>query len=120
MAAIDQSYMSSFSQDAGAYKAWHLGTAAGTTQIANQPAFFSHIQINQRAASGTIAMYDAGTAALTGTGLSGTAGSLIAYIIFGTQTNSDNPPPYTYKIATRTGLSICNSANIDFTVAALP
>lgn len=120
MAAQDQSYMSVFSTDIGAYKSWHLGTAAGTAQIANQPAFLSHIQVNQRAAAGTIVIYDCGSAALVGTGMVGTAGSLIANITFGTQTNTDNPPPYTYKVATRTGLTVCWSGNIDITVSALP
>lgn len=115
----DQAYMSSFSQDYGCYKIQHLGTAAGTQQIINQPAFLSHIQVNQRTGSGTIVVYDSGTAALTGTGLTGTAGSLIANIVLGTQAFSD-PVPFVYKAATKVGLSMCWSGNLDLTVSYLP
>ncbi len=119
MAGQDPAYSSVYSQDYGAYNASHFGTAAGTAQVSLYPAFLSHIQVNQRSALGTIVIYDCGTNALTGTGLTGTAGSLIANIILGTQTFSD-PIPFVYKTKTKTGLSVCWSANIDFTVAALP
>lgn len=118
MGSLDGSGMSIFSTDYGAYKAHHLGTAAGTAFLAAQPAFLSHIQLNSRSASGTIAVYDA--VSLTGTGLSGTAGSLVAFITLGTQTNTDTPPTYTYKAATYTGLTVCWTGGLDLTVASLP
>jgi hypothetical protein len=103
-----------FTQDPGVYSYTHLGTAAGTTVIARQPAFLSHIQINQRPASGTIILYDA-----VSTAIAATTTALIGTIILGTQTFSD-PIPFVYKVATKNGLVVNNSANIDLTVAALP
>ena len=108
----DPSYMGRYSVDQGCYKLTHLGTAAGTQTIVSQPAFFSHIQINARAASGVILAFDcAGTAGTA-------AGNLIGSIALGTQTFSD-PSPYIYKGATNAGLTLVWTANLDFTVAAL-
>lgn len=116
----DPAWQQTYSTDYGAYKGYHLGTAAGTYQVSLYPAFLSHIQVNARSAGGSIAIYDLGTAGLVGAGITGTAGSLVGFINLGTQTNTDPGPPYQYKVATKTGLSICWTANIDMTVAALP
>lgn len=109
MANLDVSGAVSWSTDPGAYKATHLGTAAGTAVIYPFPAFLSHIQINTRAASGVIVIYDS----------NGTSTNVIGSITLGSQTFSD-PVPYIYKAATRTGLTISNTANLDLTVLALP
>lgn len=101
------------SRDPGCYDYTHLGTAAGTTVIAQAPNFFSHFQINQRPASGTIIMYDA-----ISTTIAATTTAVIGTFVLGTQTFSD-PIPSVYKVRTKNGLVIYNSANIDLTVAAI-
>ncbi len=98
-----------FNTDPTCYDYTHMGTAAGTTTISNAPCFFSHLQINQRAASGTVIMYDS----------AGTSGTTLGTIILGTQTSSDTPAPFTYKVRTKNCLTISNSAGVDLVVAAI-
>lgn len=99
--------------DRGCYDYTHMGTAAGTSLISAYPTFLSHIQINQRPASGTIIIADAAS-----TAIAATTTALIGTIILGTQTFSDGLP-FVYKVRTKNGLVVSNSANIDLTVSAI-
>ncbi len=99
--------------DPGSYDYTHMGTAAGTSVISTRPNFFSHIQFNIRSASGTVIIADA-----VSTAIAATTTAIIGTIILGTQTFSD-AVPYVYKVRTKNGLVVTNSANVDLTVAAI-
>jgi hypothetical protein len=101
-------------RDTGVYDYTHMGTAAGTSVVNIRPCFLSHITINQRPASGTIILYDA-----ISTAIAATTTAVIGTIILGTQTFSDPPPHLLYKVRTKNGLVVSNSANIDLTVSAI-
>lgn len=88
-------------KDPTAYDGSIVGTAAGTATIQSQPCFFKGILIPARVASGAITIYDS----------IGTSTSVIGTITLGTQTFSDPPPLYEFNIATKTGLTVVNSAN---------
>lgn len=87
--------------DPGAYDYTLVGTVAGTTTIAKEPTFFKGIVIPTRVASGVITIYDS----------IGTSTSVIGTITLGTQTFSDPPPLFEFNIATRTALTVVNSAD---------
>lgn len=93
----------------GVYDYTHIGTAAGTTVLAKEPAILHAITINRRAASGAIVAYDS----------NGTSGTVIGSIVLGTQTFSDPNPVYTFNVRTKNGLTVSNSGDIDLTVAAI-
>lgn len=100
-------------RDPGCYDYTHMGTAAGTSVISTNPCFLSHIQVNNRAASGTIILQDA-----VSTAIGATTTAVLGTIVLGTQTFSD-PIPFVYKVRTKNGLVVTNSANVDLTVAAI-
>ncbi len=95
-------------KDPGAYDYAHLGTAAGTTTIFSNSCFLSHIQINN-GALGTVIIYDS-----VGTSLN-VIGSVAIQSLSGTQP----PQALLYKVRTKQGLTISNTANLDLTVAAV-
>lgn len=103
----DLSANTKVTKDPGVYDYTHMGTAAGTTTIARQSTFLSHIQVNRRAASGAIIVYDS----------VGTSTNVVGSIVLGTQTFSD-PTPFIYKVRTNNGLTISNTGDIDLTVAS--
>lgn len=110
MGYIDQAYMSAFSTDPGVYKYNHIGTAAGTTTVVNQPALCGYVQINN-AALGTVVVYDS----------AGTSASVIGSVaITSTPGSAAIIPPLFRKLATKTGLTVSNTAGLDLTVAYLP
>lgn len=93
-------------RDPQAYDATLVGTAAGTTTIKSEPCFFYGISIPTRVASGVITIYDS----------IGTSGTILGTITLGTQTFSDPPPTYEFRVATKNGLTVANSANLGATV----
>jgi hypothetical protein len=99
-----------YTQDPGAYKGTYLGTAAGTTIISNNPTYISHMQVLQRAASGTLIWYDS----------SGTSANALGTYVMGTQTSTDVPPTIMLKHNTKNGLTVVNSAGVAVFVAYLP
>lgn len=78
-----------------------VGTAAGTTTIKSEPAFFGGIVIPTRVASGVITIYDS----------VGTSGTAIGTITLGSQTFSDPPASYQFNVRTKNALTVVNSAN---------
>lgn len=111
MAAIDQSYMATPSQNPQVFKYVHLGTAAGTTQIGpTQPILLGYMQINSHAL-GTIVVYDS----------TGTSANVVGSVTI--QSVSGSAPlgfPMFASLATKNALCISNTANLDLTVAYLP
>ena len=91
-----------YSKDPGAYTGTIIGTAAGTATISSEPAFFQGVIIPTRVASGAITIYDS----------VGTSSNVIGTITLGTQTFSDPPPLYEFKIATKNALTVVNTANL--------
>lgn len=111
MTFIDQSYMATPTTDPGVYKYVHIGTAAGTTQIGpSQPILLGYVQINSLAL-GTVVAYDS----------AGTSANVIGSVAITSLPGSAPVAPLLFrKIATKTALSISNTANLDLTVAYLP
>lgn len=109
MSYIDQAYMSAFSTDPGVYKYNHIGTVAGTTTVVNQPALCGYVQINNMAL-GTIVVYDS----------VGTSANVIGSVAITSTPGSAPIAPLFRKLATKTGLTISNTAGLDITVGYLP
>lgn len=105
---VDQN--SSFTQDLGVYKGTALGTVAGTTTLANNPAFLSHVNITNGVASGAITLYDS----------AGTSVNVLGTINLGTSIGFDLPKTIHLKWQTKTGLTIVNSANVGLQAFFLP
>lgn len=114
MAFQDNSYLGAWASDPGAYKYIHAGTAAGTTLVATCPALIGYVQVNSGVV-GTIVAYD--TAGTAGTTAANVIGSVAITSLSG---STPLALPLWKHIATKTGLVITNSANLDLTIAALP
>lgn len=115
MSYLDQAGYATPSTDPGVYKYTHLGTAAGTAQIGpQQPILIGYVQINSLALGTVVAFDCAGTA---GTAASNVIGSIAITSLPG----SAPVAPQLFKhLATKQGLVITNTANLDLTVASLP
>ncbi len=92
------------------FKYTSFGTAAGTVTISNVPAILHSIVVTNRAANGTIIMYDS----------VGTSTAVIGTITMGTNQSADPPPPYVFDAQTITALTISNSANSHGVILSLP
>lgn len=78
----------------------NIGTAAGTTTLANESAFIKGIQVTTRKASGKFILYDS----------AGTSTSVIGTVTMGTNT-ADDPPYIPLGFRTNNGLTIANDAD---------
>lgn len=94
------------SHDPTAYDYTVVGTAAGTTTISTNPCFFAGIAYNNRVASAILTIYDS----------VGTSTAVIGTIAIGTSTSNDSSSPTMYRVRTKTGLTVVNTANQGVTV----
>lgn len=111
MAGQDPAYLGVFTTDPGVYKYIHLGSAAGTTQIVatGQPALLGYLQLNN-CVPGTVVVYDS----------AGTSASVIGSCAITSTGGSAPIAPLFRKLATKTGLTVSYTGNLDLTVAYLP
>jgi len=114
MANVDPSGLVAYAVDPGVYKYTHIGTAAGTTLISPWPALIGYIQLNN-IAIGTLVVFD--TNGTAGTAAGNVIGSIAITSVSGSAPLAPQLFPH---LATKTGLVITQTANLDLTVAALP